>query len=71
MIGPRHSMASLSLADILIVLTYFAAVLFVGIRFGRKHESMEGYVVGGRRVPWLAVLGSLISPSAQAAMVRT
>lgn len=60
-------MASLTLPDLLIVLAYFAAVLFVGIRFGRKDESMEGYVAGGRKVPWLAVLGSLVATEISAA----
>lgn len=53
--------------DFLIVLAYFASVLFIGIRFGRKEETMEGYVVGGRQVPWLAVLGSLIATEISAA----
>ncbi|MCZ6673114.1 MAG: hypothetical protein O7C75_09255, partial [Verrucomicrobia bacterium] len=60
-------MASLSLPDLLIILAYFGAVLFIGIRFGRKDESMEGYVAGGRQVPWLAVLGSLIATEISAA----
>lgn len=60
-------MASLSLSDLLIILAYFGAVLFIGIRFGRKDESIEGYVVGGRQVPWLAVMGSLIATEISAA----
>jgi len=57
----------LSLLDSLIVLAYFATVLFVGIRFGRRSESMDSYVVGSRQVPWLAVLGSLIATEISAA----
>lgn len=53
--------------DLLIVLAYFAAVLFVGIRFGKRSESMESYVAGGRQIPWLAVLGSLIATEISAA----
>ena len=60
-------MASLSLSDLLIILTYFGAVFFIGIRFGGKNENIEGYVVGGRRVPWLAVMGSLIATEISAA----
>ena len=55
------------LADSLIVVLYLSAVLFIGIRFGKQGESMEGYVVGGRQVPWLAVLGSLIATEISAA----
>ncbi len=57
----------MSLLDSLIVLAYFGSVLYVGIRFGKKSESMESYVVGGRKVPWLAVLGSLIATEISAA----
>jgi SSS family solute:Na+ symporter len=57
----------LSPVDILIVLAYFGTVLFVGIRFGRKEESLDDYVSGGRRVPWLAVLASLVATEISAA----
>ena len=57
----------MSLFDSLIVLVYFGSVLFIGIRFGKQSETMEGYVVGGRQVPWLAVLGSLIATEISAA----
>ncbi len=55
------------LVDSLIVVLYLSAVLFIGIRFGKRGESMEGYVAGGRQVPWLAVLGSLIATEISAA----
>ncbi len=57
----------MSLLDSLIVLLYFAAVLFIGIRFGKKSESLDSYVVGGRQIPWLAVLGSIIATEISAA----
>jgi solute:Na+ symporter, SSS family len=60
-------MDSLTLPDILIVFAYFASVLFIGIRFGKKDETIEGYVAGGRQMPWLAVLGSLIATEISAA----
>ena len=60
-------MDSLSLPDLLIILVYFGAVVFLGIRFGRRDENMEGYVAGGRKVPWFAVLGSLIATEISAA----
>lgn len=60
-------MFSLHLADLFIVLVYFGLVLFVGIRFGRKNETLEGYVAGERKVPWIAVLGSLTATEISAA----
>jgi len=60
-------MELLTTPDLLIIFAYFGAVLFIGIRFGRKDESMEGYVAGGRQVPWFAVLGSLVATEISAA----
>ncbi|MCB1120743.1 MAG: sodium:solute symporter, partial [Verrucomicrobiae bacterium] len=60
-------MFSLHPADLVIVLVYFGLVLFVGIRFGRKNETLEGYVAGERKVPWIAVLGSLTATEISAA----
>lgn len=60
-------MTTLAFPDYLIIAAYFGAVLFVGIRFGKKDQSMDGYVAGGRQVPWLAVLGSLIATEISAA----
>ncbi len=60
-------MTHLSVPDYLIIVAYFGAVLFVGIRFGKKNEDIDGYVAGGRQVPWLAVLGSLIATEISAA----
>ncbi len=57
----------MSLLDSIIVAAYFIAVLSIGICYGRKSESMDSYVVGSRRIPWLAVLGSLIATEISAA----
>ena len=61
------SFPMLSLLDLIIVIAYFVIVLFVGVRYGQKRESMDSYVVGSRQVPWLAVLGSLIATEISAA----
>jgi len=50
-----------------IVLLYFAAVLGVGIRFGRPARNMDQYVSGGRDVPWAAVFASLVATEISAA----
>ncbi|MGE9296207.1 MAG: sodium:solute symporter family transporter [Puniceicoccales bacterium] len=58
---------SLSIHDIVVVFAYFAAVLGVGLWFGRQEETTEDFMLGGRRTPWLAVLGSLIATEISAA----
>ena len=60
-------MLNLTLIDFLVVALYFGVVLAVGIWFGRKEETTEDFMLGGRRVPWLAVLGSLIATEISAA----
>lgn len=60
---------SLGWFDLLIVLSYFAVVIAVGLRFGRNSEekNLHNYISGGRRVPWVAVLGSLVATEISAA----
>jgi len=50
-----------ALPDVLIVLGYFATVLLVGWRMGRGERATQDFVVGGRRIPWWAALGSLVA----------
>ncbi len=51
----------------LIVAGYFILILAVGWLKGRHEVSVEDYFVGRRRVPWWAVLGSLIATEVSAA----
>lgn len=60
-------MDSLAPLDLAIIALYFVIVLGVGCWYGRKEETGEDFLLGGRRVPWLAVLGSLIATEISAA----
>lgn len=60
-------MLSLTLLDYLIVALYFVVVLGVGLWFGRREETTDDFMLGGRKVSWLAVLGSLIATEISAA----
>jgi len=57
----------LSPIDYAIVGLYFVTVLAVGVWFGRREETTDDFMLGGRRTPWLAVLGSLIATEISAA----
>lgn len=50
-----------------IVASYLLVILAVGWWKGRREESLDSYLVGDRRVPWWAVLGSLIATEVSAA----
>ena len=47
--------------DWLIVAAYLALVLAVGWWKGREESTTEDFVAGGRRVPWWAVLASIVA----------
>jgi len=53
--------------DILIILVYFTLIMGVGLWFGRDNQSIENLSVGGRKIPWWAVLASLIAAEVSAA----
>src|SRR3954467_6545382 len=59
------------LVDGLIVLIYFVGIvslgLYMGARGGRREESLHDFALGGRRVPWWAVMASIIAAETSAA----
>lgn len=52
--------------DISIVLVYFAMIVWIGLKIGERDKSMEGFALGGRSIPWLAVLASIIAAETSA-----
>lgn len=60
-------MSNLSPLDIFLVVFYLVAVVAVGIYAGRNDKSSDDFFVGGRQVPWWAVLGSLVATEVSAA----
>src|SRR5687768_11903788 len=59
--------SSALLIDGLIIVFYFVAITAIGLYVGRKEESLEDYALGGRRVPWWAVMASIIAAETSAA----
>lgn len=52
--------------DIGVLLLYFVLIITIGLRMGRKEDSLEGFALGGRRIPWWAVLASIIAAETSA-----
>lgn len=52
--------------DTAIILLYVLATLGLGIWIGRGANTLSGFLVGGRSLPWLAVLGSIIATETSA-----
>ena len=53
--------------DLLVVALYFAAIFSIGLYAGRKQSSLEDYALGGRTMPWWAILASIIAAEISAA----
>jgi solute:Na+ symporter, SSS family len=52
--------------DIGVLLLYFFIIIFIGLRMGRKEDNLEDFALGGRRIPWWAVLASLVAAETSA-----
>src|ERR1700749_1095 len=53
--------------DILVIALYFVSVIYVGTKFGQRENNLEGFALGGRSIPWWAVLASIIADETSAA----
>src|SRR4051812_45870471 len=49
-----------------VLLLYFVIIIFIGLRMGRKEDNLEDFALGGRRIPWWAVLASIIAAETSA-----
>jgi solute:Na+ symporter, SSS family len=54
------------LVDTGVLLLYFFAIIFIGLRMGRKEDNLHDFALGGRRIPWWAVLASIIAAETSA-----
>ena len=57
---------SLSAIDLTIIASYLIFIVCLGIWYGRREESLEDYCLGGRSVPWIAVLLSIVATETSA-----
>ncbi len=55
------------LVDGVIILFYFVAITAIGLYMGRREGSLNDFALGGRRVPWWAVMASIIAAETSAA----
>ena len=55
------------LVDAGIVLIYFVGITTLGLYMGRREKTLSDFALGGRRVPWWAVMASIIAAETSAA----
>ena len=60
-------MDHLSRYDILIIALYFIVIAIVAVFFGYKKQNVNDFILGGRKIPWVAVLFSIIATEVSAA----
>ena len=52
--------------DSTVLLLYFVLIISIGLYMGRKEENLADFALGGRRIPWWAVLASIIAAETSA-----
>src|SRR5437016_9967049 len=52
--------------DSAVLLFYFVLIISIGLYMGRKEDNLADFALGGRRMPWWAVLASIIAAETSA-----
>lgn len=52
---------SIGAVDLAIVLAYLVGVVLFGVWIGRGRDDVAEYLLGGRDIPWWAILGSIVA----------
>src|SRR2546423_15604863 len=55
------------LIDGFIIVLYFILITAIGLYMGRREKALSDYALGGRRIPWWAVMASIIAAETSAA----
>src|SRR5438094_8072117 len=53
--------------DGFVIVVYFVGITALGLYMGRREKSLSDFALGGRRVPWWAVMASIIAAETSAA----
>lgn len=53
--------------DYVVIALYLALIVGVGLRAGRSVSTMKGFALGDRRIPWWAVVASILAAEVSAA----
>ncbi len=54
-------MSSAIALDLLIIGVYFAIIVGIGVHFSRRKANVADFALGGRSIPWWAVLASILA----------
>src|SRR5215471_7254735 len=52
--------------DTAVLFLYFVTIISIGLYMGRKEQTLKDFALGGRAIPWWAVLASIIAAETSA-----
>src|SRR5688572_16555027 len=53
--------------DVVVLLIYFVGLVGIGLWAGRRNTKLRDFALGGRSIPWWAVLASIVAAETSAA----
>ena len=53
--------------DGFVILAYFVVIVGIGLYAGRRNDTLQEFALGGHKIPWWAVLASIIAAETSAA----
>jgi len=65
-LSPKIGMDARLGIDSAVLLLYFVLIISIGLYMGRKEKDLKDFALGGRRIPWWAVLASIIAAETSA-----
>src|SRR5688500_20361798 len=60
-------MNSALIIDAIVLVAYFGGIVGIGLYAGRRNRDLREFALGGRSIPWWAVLASIIAAETSAA----
>ena len=60
---------NLGTIDLLVLAAFLASAVLVGLLVSGRGQGLEGYLLGGRDLPWWAILGSIVATETSTATV--
>ena len=64
--GSKQAVDMRLLIDSGVLFLYFFTIIFIGLYMGRKEDNLKDFALGGRKIPWWAVLASIIAAETSA-----
>ena len=47
--------------DLVVIGLYFGIIIAIGVYFSRRNKNVSEFTLGGRSIPWWAVLASILA----------